>query len=119
MTDTALAGALESRLREVYGTPVTISGLRHLTGGASRETWSFTAQVHTSEGTDDSDGSAPKGHRLILRRDPAAADQFPEDVLELQRYLGPTQPGQKIEAVPSRPRLIRTVRGVGYRFAEE
>jgi aminoglycoside phosphotransferase (APT) family kinase protein len=73
MTDTALAAALGSRLREVYGTPVTISGLRHLTGGASRETWSFTAQVHTGGGADDSTGSASQSQRLILRRDPAGS----------------------------------------------
>ncbi|WP_439136162.1 LLM class flavin-dependent oxidoreductase [Pseudomaricurvus sp.] len=35
-----------------------------------------------------------------LRRNPASADHFPQDVLELQGYLGPVQPGQKIEAVP-------------------
>jgi luciferase family oxidoreductase group 1 len=35
-----------------------------------------------------------------LRRDPAAADNFPQDVLELQAYLGPVRPGQRIEAVP-------------------
>jgi luciferase family oxidoreductase group 1 len=36
-----------------------------------------------------------------LRRDPvASADRFPQDVLELQAYLEPSQPGQKIQAVP-------------------
>ena len=35
-----------------------------------------------------------------LRRDPAAADSFPQDVLELQAFLGPLQPGQKVQAVP-------------------
>jgi luciferase family oxidoreductase group 1 len=35
-----------------------------------------------------------------LRRDPTAADTFPDDVLELQALLGPLQPGQKIQAVP-------------------
>lgn len=35
-----------------------------------------------------------------LRRDPAAADHFPQDVLELQAFLGPTAPGQRIEAIP-------------------
>jgi luciferase family oxidoreductase group 1 len=36
-----------------------------------------------------------------LRRDPAAgADDFPRDVLELQRYFEPPLPGQKIRAVP-------------------
>ncbi|MBZ2189366.1 LLM class flavin-dependent oxidoreductase [Alcanivorax sp. JB21] len=35
-----------------------------------------------------------------LRRTPAASDRFPEDVQALQALLGPTQPGQAIQAVP-------------------
>ncbi len=35
-----------------------------------------------------------------LRRDPHAAERFPEDVQELQALLGPVQPGQRIRAVP-------------------
>jgi luciferase family oxidoreductase group 1 len=35
-----------------------------------------------------------------LRRDPASADSFPQDVLELQAFLSPVQPGQRIQAVP-------------------
>ncbi|ACL61957.1 LLM class flavin-dependent oxidoreductase [Methylobacterium nodulans] len=35
-----------------------------------------------------------------LRRDPSAADTFPQDVLELQALLGPVQPGQVVQAVP-------------------
>ncbi|MBQ0820521.1 LLM class flavin-dependent oxidoreductase [Microvirga sp. HBU67558] len=35
-----------------------------------------------------------------LRRDPSAADTFPQDVLELQALLGPVQPDQAIQAVP-------------------
>jgi luciferase family oxidoreductase group 1 len=35
-----------------------------------------------------------------LRRDPAAADSFPQDVLELQAFFGPLQPGQTVQAVP-------------------
>jgi len=34
-----------------------------------------------------------------LRRDPANAEHFPEDVIELQRYFSP-EPGQRINAVP-------------------
>jgi luciferase family oxidoreductase group 1 len=37
---------------------------------------------------------------LALRRDPTAADTFPQDVLELQALLGPLQPGQFVQAVP-------------------
>lgn len=35
-----------------------------------------------------------------LRREASAAESFPQDVLELQAFLAPTQPGQRIEAVP-------------------
>jgi len=35
-----------------------------------------------------------------LRRDPAASDNFPQDVMELQAFLAPAQPGQPIRAVP-------------------
>jgi luciferase family oxidoreductase group 1 len=35
-----------------------------------------------------------------LRRDYHSADSFPDDVLELQHYFGPVQPGQRIRAVP-------------------
>lgn len=48
-------------------------------------------------------GRAPGTDQLTLRalrRDPSAADGFPEDVLELQAYLEPPRPGQRIEAVP-------------------
>lgn len=37
---------------------------------------------------------------MALRRSPAAAENFPQDVLELQALLGPPQPGQYIHAVP-------------------
>lgn len=48
-------------------------------------------------------GRAPGTDPLTLRalrRDPRAADTFPQDVLELQAYLAPAEPGQRIEAVP-------------------
>jgi luciferase family oxidoreductase group 1 len=35
-----------------------------------------------------------------LRRDPQRADDFPEDVLELQSLLAPVKPGQAVRAVP-------------------
>jgi len=37
---------------------------------------------------------------MALRRDPSAAEHFPQDVMELQALLGPKQPGQSIQAVP-------------------
>jgi luciferase family oxidoreductase group 1 len=48
-------------------------------------------------------GRAPGTDQLTLRalrRDPAAADTFPQDVLELQALLGEVQPGQAVQAVP-------------------
>jgi luciferase family oxidoreductase group 1 len=35
-----------------------------------------------------------------LRRDPMAADTFPQDVQELQGYFAPATPGQAVQAVP-------------------
>ncbi|MFA7554421.1 MAG: LLM class flavin-dependent oxidoreductase [Spongiibacteraceae bacterium] len=48
-------------------------------------------------------GRAPGTDQMTLRalrRNPASSDHFPQDVVELQSYLGPLQPGQRIEAVP-------------------
>lgn len=48
-------------------------------------------------------GRAPGTDQLTLRalrRDAANAEHFPQDVQELQLFLGPLQPGQRIEAVP-------------------
>jgi len=53
-----LAELLAARLGEVLGTDVQVVDLHRLTGGASRETWSFTARA----------GGADR--RLVLRRDP-------------------------------------------------
>ena len=35
-----------------------------------------------------------------MRRDSMASDHFPDDVLELQSYFGPSEPDQAIQAVP-------------------
>jgi len=37
---------------------------------------------------------------LALRRDPAQAEHFPQDVLELQMLLSPAKEGQRVQAVP-------------------
>ena len=44
-------------------------------------------------------GTDPRTVRA-LRRDPSAADSFPEDVLELQALLAPAKSGQPVRAVP-------------------
>lgn len=49
-------------------------------------------------------GRAPGTDQMTLRalrRSPEAADQFPQDVLELQAYLAPAGPNQRIQAVPA------------------
>ncbi len=48
-------------------------------------------------------GRAPGTDQMTLRalrRDPANAENFPQDVLELQAFLAPVGVGQRIEAVP-------------------
>jgi luciferase family oxidoreductase group 1 len=48
-------------------------------------------------------GRAPGSDQFTtraLRRDPMRAESFPQDVLELQAFLGPEQPGQRVIAVP-------------------
>jgi luciferase family oxidoreductase group 1 len=49
-------------------------------------------------------GRAPGTDQLTLRalrRTPEAAEGFPQDVLELQAFLAPVAPGQRIQAVPA------------------
>ena len=49
-------------------------------------------------------GRAPGTDQLTLRalrRAPEAADTFPQDILELQAFLAPVVPGQRIQAVPA------------------
>ena len=48
-------------------------------------------------------GRAPGTDRLTihaLRREPESADTFPQDVIELQRYLADAEPGQLVRATP-------------------
>lgn len=63
MSNEPLRSALERRLDELSGAPHTVSDLTRLTGGASRETWKFTAT--------DASGTA---RELVLRRDPPGAE---------------------------------------------
>ncbi len=55
-----LSQRIATALDDVLG-PVEVQGLRRLTGGASRETWSF-----------DAVGGDGTRHQLVLRRDPPA-----------------------------------------------
>ena len=48
-------------------------------------------------------GRAPGSDQAVaraLRREPAAADTFPNDVVELMSYFRPAEPGQMVRAVP-------------------
>ncbi|MGZ8412006.1 MAG: LLM class flavin-dependent oxidoreductase [Gemmatirosa sp.] len=48
-------------------------------------------------------GRAPGSDQVTaraLRRSPAAADTFPQDVVELMSYFRPAMPGQTVQAVP-------------------
>jgi luciferase family oxidoreductase group 1 len=49
-------------------------------------------------------GRAPGTDQMTayaLRRSLTNSDHFPQDVLELQAYLAPAQPGQRIQAIPA------------------
>lgn len=49
-------------------------------------------------------GRAPGTDQMTLRalrRAPESADQFPQDVMELQAFLAPAGPNQRIQAVPA------------------
>jgi luciferase family oxidoreductase group 1 len=49
-------------------------------------------------------GRAPGTDQMTLqalRRTPESSENFPQDVLELQAFLAPTTPGQRIEAAPA------------------
>ncbi|MEI9901507.1 MAG: LLM class flavin-dependent oxidoreductase [Hyphomicrobium sp.] len=49
-------------------------------------------------------GRAPGTDQITvqaLRRSPGGVETFPQDVLELQSYFAPVQPGQRVQAVPA------------------
>ncbi|GAC1632069.1 MAG: LLM class flavin-dependent oxidoreductase [Candidatus Acidiferrum sp.] len=45
-------------------------------------------------------GTDPFATRALRRAATAASDTFPEDVAELQKYLGAIDPGQRVRAIP-------------------
>ena len=45
-------------------------------------------------------GTDPATMRALRRSRVETADDFPQDVAELQRLLGPVQPGQRLVAMP-------------------
>jgi len=45
-------------------------------------------------------GTDPFATRALRRVGTAAADAFPDDVVELQKYLGGIEPGQRVRAIP-------------------
>jgi aminoglycoside phosphotransferase (APT) family kinase protein len=66
-----LSDFLAGRLTAVWGTEARVTDLHRLTGGASRETWEFSAGP--TDGGPTADGQPTR--RLILRRDPPGADR--------------------------------------------
>jgi aminoglycoside phosphotransferase (APT) family kinase protein len=87
----ALTEHLAARLTTVYGRPVEVTGLRRLSGGASRETWSFDAERRP----------------LILRRDPPVAPQPAEMAREAAVLTVAARGGVPV------PRLIDQGDGAG------
>lgn len=75
MTDTDLAPLLIDALADALG-PVTIESLERLTGGASRETWSFDAV--------ERDGTR---HHLILQRERGGGDTVAGPPFEVEDQL--------------------------------
>ena len=63
--------------------PARLSGLQRLSGGASRETWSF--DVETAAGAH---------HRLILRRDPIVFDKCKLSNITCFRKTAPLGPAR-------------------------
>ncbi len=78
-------------------TAATAVVLAHIAGGTSTLETLFPGRIDLglgrAPGTDQATLRA-------LRRDPMSAEHFPQDVLELQAFLGPVQSGQRIEAIP-------------------
>jgi aminoglycoside phosphotransferase (APT) family kinase protein len=66
-----LAGVLAARLHQLWGTPVEVTGLRQLSGGASREAWDI--EVHPAD---------QEERRLILLRNAAGR------ALALEKNIG-------------------------------
>ncbi|KAA9159624.1 phosphotransferase family protein [Amycolatopsis acidicola] len=85
---TGLDARLSARLTGVSGKPVEVANLHRLTGGASRETWSFTAR------------SAGDERRLVLRRDPPGAGRPEGMALEAKAIAAAGRAGVAV------PRLV-------------
>ncbi|MEV5551900.1 phosphotransferase family protein [Streptomyces sp. NPDC052309] len=75
-------------LAAAYGGPVSVSSLRRLSGGASRETWSF-----------DADGPAGSRHALVLRRDPAGSPRPEAMAMEARLLDAARRAGVPVAAV--------------------
>jgi aminoglycoside phosphotransferase (APT) family kinase protein len=81
-------GALATALARVLPPPVRVEELRRLSGGASRETWSFDAH--------DGDG---RRHRLVLRRDPRGHGGQSERATEYALLAAARRAGVPVPAV--------------------
>lgn len=91
-TSNTLEAQLTARLSTVLGSPCAISDLRPLTGGASRQTWSFTA--------DTADGGDPAASRaLILRLDPIGSEGAARMQIETDALIAAGRAGVAVPEV--------------------
>ena len=86
MDERALAAALRGALG-----PVTVEGLTRLSGGASRETWSFDAVA--------TDGTRTG---LVLRRDPPGRPSEPGAMSREARVIGRARAAGQLELTEER-----------------
>ncbi|HEU5151199.1 MAG TPA: phosphotransferase [Iamia sp.] len=128
MANDDLATDLAAVLTERTGAPTTVEGLRRLSGGASRETWAFTAV--SPDGRRDlilqrtrpggSAGPASmEAEDALLAAAAAAGVPVPPTVVA-SADAGPLGPGRVTVAVPGEalgPRLVRAERSAEGRRA--
>jgi aminoglycoside phosphotransferase (APT) family kinase protein len=93
----ALTQQLAAVLKDTFGEELAVEDLRQLTGGASRQTWSF-----------DAVGAAGARRPLILRRDPpeAAAKGMHEEALAIMAAARAGVPEPEIMAHSDDPSLL-------------
>jgi aminoglycoside phosphotransferase (APT) family kinase protein len=102
--DSRLAQLLAPRLEALWGTPVEITEVRQLAGGASRESWGATAR--TAQGAE---------RRLILLRDPDGSARHGDVALQAAAMTAARAAGVPVPEVydhgeealgPGRPYLL-------------
>jgi hypothetical protein len=98
---------MAGHLSDLPGLPLTKGKRGNSSGMVSRARSSFVMKTlaRLFPGRIDLGlGRAPGTDQLTLRalrRTPEAAENFPQDVLELQAFLAPAGPNQRIRAMPA------------------